>query len=131
MKKPILGLFLLAIFGLCFADQSLDKSQPKNSNELNKPTVGSRQAGSEQLFGTPKLTGKKGEKYHNKTPEGQREPNDPTVGSRQAGSEQIFGTPKGNGKEEHKYPPNQKPLNPSTVGSRQSSDFIFDQDKTK
>lgn len=118
MKKFLLATLLLA------SVSSFAATTASAPIKLNPPTVGSRQAGSEQIFGSQKLTGKKGEVYHSS---GAKRQNNPTVGSRQAGSEQIFGDPKITGKAGEKYNSSStKRLNKPTVGSRQSgSEQLF------
>ena len=126
-KKALSVMLLMASVTVFAASQS---SQPakkhKYSNyEQNKPTVGSRQQSSDQQFGQPQITGKKGQKPVSNVAPGQA--NSPTVGSRQQSSDQQFGQPKITGTK------GQKPqsadggeLNSPTVGGRQSSsDQIF------
>lgn len=118
VRKILLATLLLASISAFAATTS---SAPV---KLNPPTVGSRQSGSEQIFGSQKITGKKGEVYDHS---GAKIQNNPTVGSRQSGSEQIFGDPKVTGKAGQKYNSSStKRLNKATVGSRQSgSEQLF------
>ena len=107
-----------------FADDQ-NASPINNPKELNKPTVGSRQSGSEQVFGNPKIVGQKGQQYdHSDTTDS----NKATVGSRQAGSEQVFGTPELTGSPGVKAPQTGTPRqmnNPNVGGRQSSSDQIF------
>ena len=85
VKKVVLSMLMLAGVSAFAASQS---SGPiNNQKELNKPTVGGRQSGSEQIFGNPQLT--PGQKPDAST----KDKNKSTVGGRQSGSEQIFGNP--------------------------------------
>ncbi len=147
-KKPFLLLLGLAIAGTTVfaADQTTaTTTQPstatpvvpkqqdtvaKSASEQNKPTVGSRQSGSEQLFG------------QSATPSGVKKPatnpngpghkaNRPTVGGRQSGSEQLFGqsaTPPASKQTYHNPHIVKGNSNNPNVGGRQSgSEQLFGQ----
>ena len=89
VKKVVLSMLMLAGVSAFAASQS---SGPiNNQKELNKPTVGGRQSGSEQIFGNQPVTGQNGQKYN--TSGVTKSKNKSTVGGRQSGSEQIFGNP--------------------------------------
>lgn len=96
VKKLFLVTLCLSVFSICAiaeqvtpgapASSGVQPATPKKRVQQNKPTVGGRQAGSEQLFGqgaTPPATAQKEQKSHRQ--------NNPIVGGRQAGSEQLFG----------------------------------------
>ncbi len=123
MKKTILTILLLTSMS-AFAENQ-NASSVDNTKKLNKATVGSRQSGSEQDFGNPKIVGQNGQKHYNVVTS---DSNKATVGSRQSGSEQVFGNPKLTGKPGVKVPQTgtQYKMNNPNVGGRQSSsDQIF------
>ena len=121
MKKVVLSMLLLAGVSAFAASQS---SGPiNNPKELNKPTVGGRQSGSEQVFGNPQLI--PGQKPDTNTT---TDKNKATVGGRQSGSEQIFGNQPVTGQKGQKYNTSgvTKSKNKATVGGRQSgSEQVF------
>jgi hypothetical protein len=137
MLKKLFIFLCLSITGTyVIADQTLNTpsttpvptQQIKPAKQLNNPAVGSRQAGSEQIFGDPKMT------QSNRPPPPQKngfEPNNPTVGGRQSGSEQIFGqsaTPSATTQTYTKPNINRGDSNSPTVGGRQAgSEQLFGQ----
>lgn len=122
-KKMFLSiLFFSTVSAAAIADSStitaISTTQPTNKQELNNPLVGSRQAGSEQIFGEPKISSKPKNKTYDKSNTGGNEPNNPDVGGRQAGSEQLFGqsaAPSKNSAETN------KPRKPATGSSEQNN----------
>jgi hypothetical protein len=136
MHKKLLILILL--FGSLYAsaDGATSASTVNDGNEqvktkkLNNPAIGSRQAGSEQIFGTPIAASNSKAKPANSSED---EPNNPTVGGRQSGSEQLFGqtnAPKNNqGTNKSSTSANSKnEINNPMVGGRQSgSEQLFGQ----
>lgn len=80
MYKKIICVTTCLLVSNVFADSN-SSAPAKTPKFLNNPAVAnSRQAGSQQTFGDPAITGHKGEHY-NKSPKHQ---NRPSVGSKQA-----------------------------------------------
>lgn len=127
MYRKSLCFVLFLLTGFSFADIS---SAPVKKKFLNNPAVAnSRQAGSQLTFGTPKMTGNKGQNYYTEQ-ELKNQLNNPTVAnSRQAGSQLTFGEPSITGQKGQKYNHGAKHQNRPAVGSKQASDFIFNQNK--
>jgi len=130
MYKKIMWLTTCLLVSNVFADNN-SSAPAKTPTFLNNPAVAnSRQAGSQQTFGEPKMTGDKGQKYYTKQ-QMQNPLNNPTVAnSRQAGSQQTFGEQAITGHHgQHYNKKSKKQQNRPAVGSKQASDFLFHQDQ--
>lgn len=130
MCKKIIGITTCLLISNVFAN-NVSSAPVQTQKFLNNPAVAnSRQAGSQQTFGEPKITGHSGEKYYTKE-QLQKPLNSPEVSTtRQVGSQQTFGEPAITGhKGEHYQHKGQKHQNRPSVGSKQASDFFFHQDQ--
>lgn len=89
LKKLFVFIYLNISAAYIIADQSSNPASAatNETQPINNPAVGSRQAGSEQIFGNHKISNTQKPAIYKQD---EFKSNNPIVGGRQTGSEQLF-----------------------------------------